>query len=93
MHVSTTYCNTDKKDVHEIVYPPHADWKKTIEIAENYNDEVLQILTLSYINPLPNTYTFAKSLAEHVVNDMSKGVIPAVIFRPSIGKRYFFIKT
>ncbi|XP_044735577.1 putative fatty acyl-CoA reductase CG5065 [Chrysoperla carnea] len=84
LHVSTTYCNTDKKDVHEIVYPPHADWKKTIEIAENYNDEVLQMLTLSYINPLPNTYTFAKSLAEHVVNDMSKGVIPAVIFRPSI---------
>ncbi|XP_044737512.1 putative fatty acyl-CoA reductase CG5065 [Chrysoperla carnea] len=84
LHVSTTYCNTDKKDIQEIVYPPHADWKKTIEIAENYNDEVLQILTLPYINPLPNTYTFAKSLAEHVVTDMSKGVIPAVIFRPSI---------
>ncbi|KAJ8973655.1 hypothetical protein NQ317_002929 [Molorchus minor] len=26
MHISTTYCNTDKQVVEEKIYPPHADW-------------------------------------------------------------------
>lgn len=86
MHVSTTYCNTDKHEIHEILYPPHADWKKTIEVAETENPCILNALTFKYIDPLPNTYTFAKSLAEHVVNDMTKGEVPTVIFRPSIGE-------
>ena len=34
---------------------------------------------------LPNTYTFSKSLAEHVVKDLGED-LPVVIFRPSIGE-------
>lgn len=86
MHVSTTYCNTDKNEIHEVLYPPHADWKKSIQVAETVSPSVLDVLTLKHIEPLPNTYTFAKSLAEHVVCDMTKGKIPTIIFRPSIGK-------
>jgi fatty acyl-CoA reductase len=34
---------------------------------------------------LPNTYTFSKSLAEHVVKDLGED-LPVVIYRPSIGE-------
>lgn len=33
---------------------------------------------------MPNTYTFTKSVAEHIVVDMCKGKIPVKICRPSI---------
>ncbi|KAG5861758.1 hypothetical protein JTB14_020972 [Gonioctena quinquepunctata] len=39
-----------------------------------------------FIDLLPNTYTFAKSLAEHVVNDMCRGKFKTVIIRPSVGR-------
>ncbi|XP_044261531.1 putative fatty acyl-CoA reductase CG5065 [Tribolium madens] len=84
VHISTTYCNTDRKVIGEQLYPAHADWRKTIEIAETVDKHALNILTEKYVHPLPNTYTFTKSLAEHVVYDLCKGKIPAVIFRPSI---------
>ncbi|KAK4878572.1 hypothetical protein RN001_011078 [Aquatica leii] len=84
LHISTTYCNVDKPEVNEQLYPPHADWKKTIEIVENVDEHVLAVLTAKYIDVLPNTYTFTKSLAEHCVYDMCEGKIPACVCRPSI---------
>jgi hypothetical protein len=39
---------------------------------------------------LPNTYTFTKSLAEHVVKDLGED-LPVVIFRPSIGESLILI--
>ncbi|KAG5861137.1 hypothetical protein JTB14_030680 [Gonioctena quinquepunctata] len=84
VHISTTYCNADKNVIEEKIYPSHADWRSTIELAEEYDDDTLKSMTIKYIHPLPNTYTFAKSLSEHVVNDMCRGKIPAVIIRPSI---------
>lgn len=86
VHISTTYCNTDRKVIEEMIYPPHADWKKCIELAENVDSYTLDILTQKFIKPLPNTYTFTKSLAEHVVKDMCEGKIPTIIYRPSIGR-------
>lgn len=85
-HVSTAYCNCDKDEIQEVLYPPHADWAETIEAAETADPIILNALTAKYLNILPNTYTFTKSLAEHVVHDLTKGVIPTVILRPSIGK-------
>ena len=43
------------------------------------------ILFFRLLCNLPNTYTFSKSLAEHVVKDLGEG-LPVVIFRPSIGE-------
>lgn len=89
MHVSTTYCNVDREVIHEQLYPPHADWRDTIRVVEQVDEEALKVLTPKLINSgpraLPNTYTFAKSLAEHVVADHAH-LLPCVIFRPSIGK-------
>ncbi|KAG5870932.1 hypothetical protein JTB14_019557 [Gonioctena quinquepunctata] len=84
VHISTTYCNTDKKVIEEKIYPPHADWKSSIELAERIDENILKAMSTKYIEPLPNTYTFAKSLGEHVVNDMCKGKIKTVIIRPSV---------
>lgn len=44
LHVSTAYCNIDKNPVEEILYPPHADWKDAIEIAEKMDNESINFL-------------------------------------------------
>lgn len=88
MHVSTTYCNTDKKVVQEELHEPHADWRRSIEMAEKLDEHTLQILTPKYMGELPNTYTFSKSLSEHVVGDLCRNKVPTVILRPSIGKDF-----
>lgn len=85
VHISTTYCNTDRKVIDEVIYPPFADWKKCIQLAEEMDSFTLDTLTQKFISPLPNTYTFTKSLAEHAVKDLCEGKIPTIIYRPSIG--------
>ncbi|KOB61595.1 Fatty-acyl CoA reductase 1, partial [Operophtera brumata] len=66
VHVSTSYSNTNRNPIEEVMYPPHSDWRDTLRICE-----------------LPNTYTFTKQLAEHMVYE-HRGQLPVVIFRPSI---------
>ncbi|KAH8295970.1 hypothetical protein KR018_007701 [Drosophila ironensis] len=83
VHISTTYSNPSFLDVEEKVYPPLADWRTTIKIAETYDEETLDIFSLKYGNFQPNTYTFTKGLAEQLV-DSYKHQIPVFIFRPSI---------
>ncbi|XP_046422619.1 putative fatty acyl-CoA reductase CG5065 isoform X1 [Neodiprion fabricii] len=83
LHVSTTYGNTDRPVVEEVLYPAHTDWKKAIKIVENTDENILNIMTPKFLGKLPNTYTFTKQLAEHVINEYA-GIIPCVIFRPSV---------
>lgn len=45
IHVSTAYCNCDRKQVNEVIYPPHANWKTTIDIVEKIDPAVINILT------------------------------------------------
>ena len=61
---------------------------KSIEIVEKRNKHTMNVITEKYIHPQPNTYTFAKSLGEHVVYDLCDGKIPVVVYRPSIGEYY-----
>lgn len=86
IHVSTTYCNTDKKIVEERLYPSHGNWRDAIRLAEEGEQGITDAFTQKYISPLANTYTYAKSLAEHVVVDLCEGKIPTIILRPSVGK-------
>lgn len=92
-HVSTTYCNLHKEEVREELYPPIADWKEVIQIAETMDAQQLQIISHKMMGPFPNTYTFSKNLGEHVVGNLCDGKIPAIILRPSIGKKVYTIKT
>ncbi|VVC98170.1 unnamed protein product [Leptidea sinapis] len=83
VHVSTSYANTNRVSIDEVVYPPHADWRDTLNVCESFDDATLNSLTPKYLGELPNTYVFTKQLAEHVVYEQ-KGKMPIVIMRPSI---------
>lgn len=85
-HVSTFYSNPYLKFVDSKIYPPVMDWKTVLKLANsNIPDEIIDILTIKYIKMFPNTYTFTKSLAEHVVNE-HRHLFPTLIYRPSIGE-------
>lgn len=83
LHVSTSYSNPHKYVIEEEIYEPVADWRKTIEICEKVDGDILDLVTPQYINFMPNTYVFSKNLAEHVVKDY-KDKVPLALFRPSI---------
>ncbi|GAB0087088.1 hypothetical protein DMENIID0001_013610 [Sergentomyia squamirostris] len=82
-HISTTYCNPKYSVIEEKIYPPLADWRQAIKLAENLDPDVLDILAPKYMDFQPNTYTFTKSLAEQIMNEYSQK-LPIFIFRPSI---------
>uniref|UniRef100_A0A1A9WVE9 Fatty acyl-CoA reductase n=1 Tax=Glossina brevipalpis TaxID=37001 RepID=A0A1A9WVE9_9MUSC len=83
IHISTTYSNPDRHVVEEKIYPPLADWRTTIKLAEHYDTKMLNILFAKYSSYQPNTYTFTKHLAEHIVNEY-RHKIPILLYRPSI---------
>ncbi|XP_075988680.1 putative fatty acyl-CoA reductase CG5065 [Anticarsia gemmatalis] len=83
VHVSTSYSNTNRDPIEEVLYPPLADWRETLKICETADDHALRVLTTKYLGELPNTYTFSKQLAEQMVCE-NKGQLPIVIVRPSI---------
>uniref|UniRef100_A0A1B0DE70 Fatty acyl-CoA reductase n=1 Tax=Phlebotomus papatasi TaxID=29031 RepID=A0A1B0DE70_PHLPP len=83
VHISTTYCNTNYPVIEEKVYPPLADWRETIKMAESVDTDILEIIAKKYMDFQPNTYTFTKHLAEQIMNEWS-GKLPIIIFRPSI---------
>lgn len=70
----------------EKIYPPHGNWRDAITLAETSDEGVISAFTMKYIKPLENTYTYAKSLAEHAVVELCEGKIPTIIVRPSVGK-------
>lgn len=84
IHVSTTYCHADKKVIEEKLYSPHTDWRKLIKLAETVDPNIININCSKIITPLPNTYTFTKSLAENVVYDLLNENVSCAILRPSI---------
>lgn len=83
VHVSTAYCNCNRQEISELVYPPPADPEKIIHCAEWLEDDLLESITPKIIGNRPNTYTFTKALAEHVLVEQS-GNLPVAIVRPSI---------
>nr|CAD7432954.1 unnamed protein product [Timema monikensis] len=83
VHVSTAYSNADKKDVHEVVYPPPADPESVIQCCQTLSDDALEIVAERLRGKHPNTYTLTKALAEWVVAEQADD-IPTAIVRPSI---------
>ncbi|KAF9129284.1 cyclin-dependent kinase inhibitor far1 [Mortierella sp. 14UC] len=89
VHISTCYVNAPMFDAHidEVVYPhplgePEAIYemlsKMTYEEIRNYERSVV-------LKTYPNTYTFSKSLTEHLIQKQYKTMgLPIVIVRPSI---------
>ncbi|XP_024886088.1 fatty acyl-CoA reductase 1-like isoform X2 [Temnothorax curvispinosus] len=83
VYVSTAFANVNNPFIEEKVYPPIADWRKIINVAESLDEHTLNIFTAKYLDYAPNTYIFSKNLAESVIQDYSFS-IPCAIVRPSM---------
>lgn len=83
VHVSTAYCNCDKKEITEIIYPPPYNPDDIIQLVRWFPEDMLEKLTPSLIGNRPNSYTFTKAMAEHMLLKEAKG-LPVSIVRPSI---------
>ncbi|XP_050300489.1 putative fatty acyl-CoA reductase CG5065 [Anthonomus grandis grandis] len=83
VHVSTAYSNSDKQTVNEQVYAPTYDAYAMINLIENLPSDIIEAISPKLVGNHPNTYTFAKALAEQLVMEHS-GTVPTAIVRPSI---------
>ncbi|XP_046616988.1 fatty acyl-CoA reductase 1-like [Neodiprion virginianus] len=83
VHVSTAYANCGNPVIHERIYPPPMDLYKVRHCVAGLDDELLDLITPRLIGKLPNTYTFTKAIAEHLVAEHSTR-LPIVVVRPSI---------
>ncbi|XP_013785541.2 putative fatty acyl-CoA reductase CG5065 isoform X2 [Limulus polyphemus] len=83
IHVSTAYCNCDRDEVDEIVYPPPANPQKVIDALEWMDEDMIASITPKLLGDRPNTYTYTKALAENLLVEEC-GSLPVAIVRPSI---------
>jgi hypothetical protein len=70
--------------VGEVIYPPPYDPEKIIQCVDWMDEDLVNVITPNLIGKRPNTYTFTKALAEHMLLKES-GNLPVAIVRPSIG--------
>lgn len=83
IHVSTAFAYCNRKHTEEVVYPPPVDPKKLIDSLRWMDDSLVNDITPKLIGDWPNTYTYTKALAEHIVQQEGAKLNVAII-RPSI---------
>lgn len=83
IHVSTAYCNCDRLDIAEEIYPVAKEPEQVIALTQWMDDEMVEDLTPNLIANRPNTYTFTKALTERMLQ-RDRGSLPVAIVRPSI---------
>uniref|UniRef100_A0A6G1SDH4 Fatty acyl-CoA reductase n=1 Tax=Aceria tosichella TaxID=561515 RepID=A0A6G1SDH4_9ACAR len=87
VHVSTAYSNCNRNQVDEIFYDTPIDANKLIDMANWMNPELLEKLCPLLLGDRPNTYTYTKAVAESLLVEKSKTLLPNVpiaMVRPSI---------
>lgn len=85
-HVSTAYANSDmmgEQIIEEKIYPMRQTPEQIIKLEGLLDEETLQVIKSHLIGKLPNTYTYTKSLAEHLIA-LEASDLPVAIVRPSI---------
>ncbi|KAH7968516.1 hypothetical protein HPB52_009109 [Rhipicephalus sanguineus] len=83
VHVSTAYCNCDKEEVHEVVYPKPELPPEISEHAQCIDGKTGDSTSGRLLANHPNTYTFTKALAESLLLE-ERASLPVAIVRPSI---------
>ncbi|XP_030371536.1 fatty acyl-CoA reductase wat-like [Scaptodrosophila lebanonensis] len=85
VHVSTAYSNCVVNHIKETYYPEllSCPAAKVLELKDQLSNELLDKMTPALLDKFPNTYTYTKALAEHLVQTES-GDLPMCIFRPGI---------
>jgi len=85
-HVSTAYVNSDQRDgqwISEKLYPISVNPEDILKLADLLDDKMMQEVKGSLVGGRPNTYTYTKALAEHLIAQEASD-LPVVIVRPSI---------
>jgi fatty acyl-CoA reductase len=85
-HVSTAYANSDIKGdriIEEKLYPMKQLPGQMMKLANNMDEDTLQLIKPNLIGDRPNTYTYTKALAEHLIA-LEASELPVAIVRPSI---------
>ncbi|KAK9306408.1 hypothetical protein QLX08_002921 [Tetragonisca angustula] len=83
IHVSTAYCNCDRTDIAEQIYPLIAEPEEIFALTKVMDDKMIDDITPILIGKRPNTYTFTKALAERMLETESD-YLPIAIVRPTI---------
>uniref|UniRef100_A0A8D8GG31 Fatty acyl-CoA reductase n=1 Tax=Culex pipiens TaxID=7175 RepID=A0A8D8GG31_CULPI len=83
VHVSTAFCQCNEAVVEERAYPaPHSPLGIS-KLADLVDSKVLDLVTPSLLNNLPNTYAYTKALTEDLVNGF-RDRLPVAIARPTV---------
>lgn len=83
IHISTAYCNCNREEVNEVIYPSIYDPENIMQCVNWMDEALIETITPHLIGNLPNTYTFTKALTEHMLLNES-GNLPVAIIRPSV---------
>ena len=87
VHVSTAYSNCDRKNVDEVFYEAPIAADKLIDMTKWMKPETLEEISPILLGRRPNTYTFTKAVAESLLVERSKKLLPNIpiaMVRPSI---------
>lgn len=87
VHVSTAYSNCDRKQVEEVFYEAPIKADRLIDMASWISPAMLEELSPILLGKRPNTYTYTKAVAESLLLERSKKLLPNVpiaMVRPSI---------
>jgi nucleoside-diphosphate-sugar epimerase len=60
------------------------NWRQTYEQIVKMDKRDIESYEKNILGNFPNTYTFTKRMAEHLLQEMNKKAIPMSIVRPSI---------
>lgn len=85
-HVSTAYANsdlTDNRPIEEKLYSIKDKPEDLIKMAEIMDENLMQTLKVPLVDRRPNTYTYTKALAEHLIVEEAAD-LPIAIVRPTI---------
>lgn len=83
VHVSTAFCQCNEAVVEERAYPAPHNPLGISKLAELVDGKVLELVTPSLLNNLPNTYAYTKALTEDLVNSYCDR-LPIAIARPTV---------
>eukprot|EP01120_Amphizonella_sp_Union-15-10_P010869 TRINITY_DN4505_c0_g1_i6.p1 TRINITY_DN4505_c0_g1~~TRINITY_DN4505_c0_g1_i6.p1 ORF type:complete len:1140 (-),score=214.44 TRINITY_DN4505_c0_g1_i6:109-3528(-) len=87
VHVSTAYVNSNKLGkstiIEEKLYPLSYDTEDVVQTILNTPTKKIEKLTQKLLGTYPNTYTFTKSLGEHLLVEQKEHV-RLIILRPTI---------
>lgn len=87
VHVSTAYSNCDRKRVEEVFYSTPIEADKLMDMSQWMKPEMLDKISPVLLGERPNTYTYTKAVAESLLVERSKKLLPNVpiaMVRPSI---------